>query len=58
MLTAGEIAAKTGIKQSIISSRLHAGKRGKALTEPPVRRSEAATRAAAAMHGGTIKTAK
>lgn len=46
-LTAGEIAEKTGITQSIISSRLHAGKRGEELAEQPVSRGEAGRRALA-----------
>lgn len=44
-LSAGEIAKATGIPQPVISSRLHAGKRGEALAETPVSRGEAGRRA-------------
>lgn len=57
-LTAGEIAAETGLTKNLISDRLFRGLRGEALTEPPLSRSEAAKRAKHTMHGGTACTPK
>jgi len=58
MLTAGEIAKATGRTQGLISQRLFSGIRGEALGDPPMSRSEAASKAKAAMHGGRACTPK
>ena len=52
LLTARQIAERTGIKQTIINQRLFQGKTGTALTEPPVSRREAAARSKRGMLGG------
>lgn len=58
MLTAGEIAAATGLNQNLISSRLFRGIRGDALGDKPMSRKEAAEKARHAMHGGRACTPK
>lgn len=58
MLTAGEIAAKTGRAQGLISQRLFKGVRGEDLEKPPMSRSDAAKKAKAAMKGGRACTPK
>jgi len=58
MLTAGEIAAATGMNQNMISGRLFRGVRGEALGDPPMSKSEAAAKGKKGMHGGTACTPK